>query len=122
MMLGTGIGRRTGARVCVVAVALGTPVAPATAAGASRAAGSAAVLAHVASPGAKGLFHRAIVQAGSFALTQTPVAEAEASGEAFSVSPALPQRAHRGMALCRVLMKLGITSRRELRRALSTLG
>jgi para-nitrobenzyl esterase len=51
---------------------------------AGESAGGLSVLAQLASPGAHGLFHRAIVQTGAFALTQTPLAEAETAGEAFA--------------------------------------
>jgi para-nitrobenzyl esterase len=51
---------------------------------AGESAGGLSVLAHVASPAAHGLFARAIVQSGVF-LTQTPLEEAEAAGEAFAV-------------------------------------
>jgi para-nitrobenzyl esterase len=50
---------------------------------AGESAGGLSVLAHVASPGARGLFARAIVQSGPF-LTQTPLAEAETAGETFA--------------------------------------
>jgi para-nitrobenzyl esterase len=50
---------------------------------AGESAGGLSVLAHVASPGAQGLFSRAIVQSGP-ALTQTPLDEAETAGEAFA--------------------------------------
>jgi para-nitrobenzyl esterase len=46
-------------------------------------AGGMSVLAHVASPRARGLFARAIVQSGAF-LTQTPLDTAQAAGEAFA--------------------------------------
>jgi para-nitrobenzyl esterase len=39
------------------------------------------VLAHLVSHGSRGLFQRAIVQSGAFALNQVPLAEAEAFGE-----------------------------------------
>ena len=52
---------------------------------AGESAGGLSVLAHVASPGAHGLFARAIVQSGAF-LTQTPLEEAEAAGKAFAVT------------------------------------
>jgi para-nitrobenzyl esterase len=51
---------------------------------AGESAGGTSVLAQVASPGAHGLFERAIVQSGDFALNQTPLAEAETAGEAFA--------------------------------------
>jgi para-nitrobenzyl esterase len=47
-------------------------------------AGGLSVLAHLVSHGSRGLFQRAIVQSGSFALTQTPLAAAEAIGQAFA--------------------------------------
>jgi para-nitrobenzyl esterase len=50
---------------------------------AGESAGGLSVLAHVASPGARGLFARAIVQSGP-ALTQTPLEQAETAGEAFA--------------------------------------
>src|SRR5205823_12204346 len=40
------------------------------------------VLSHLASPGARGLFTRAIVQSGAYSLTQPSLATAEADGEA----------------------------------------
>ena len=42
------------------------------------------VLAHLASAGSRGLFQRAIVQSGAFALNQVPLAQAEAFGETFA--------------------------------------
>jgi para-nitrobenzyl esterase len=51
---------------------------------AGQSAGGLSVLAQVASPGARGLFERAIIQSGDFALKQTPLAAAEAAGEAFA--------------------------------------
>jgi para-nitrobenzyl esterase len=50
---------------------------------AGESAGGISVLAHVASPGAHGLFARAIVQSGP-ALTQTPLETAETAGEVFA--------------------------------------
>ena len=41
-------------------------------------------------PGSRGLFQRAIVQSGAFALNQVPLADAEAFGEAFAASVGLP--------------------------------
>ena len=43
-------------------------------------AGGLAVLAHLISHGSRGLFQRAIVESGSFALTQQSLATAEAAG------------------------------------------
>jgi para-nitrobenzyl esterase len=51
---------------------------------AGQSAGGLSVLAQMVSPGARGLFQRAIVQSGTFALTQQPLAAAEAAGEAFA--------------------------------------
>ncbi len=51
---------------------------------AGESAGGTAVLSQLASPGARGLFDRAIVESGAFALKQTPLAEAETAGEAFA--------------------------------------
>jgi para-nitrobenzyl esterase len=50
---------------------------------AGESAGGMSVLAHVASPGARGLFARAVVQSGP-ALMQTPLEVAEAAGKAFA--------------------------------------
>jgi para-nitrobenzyl esterase len=47
-------------------------------------AGGLSVLSQLASSGAKGLFAKAIVESGAYALTQAPLATAEASGEAFA--------------------------------------
>jgi para-nitrobenzyl esterase len=48
---------------------------------AGQSAGGLSVLAQMVSPGARGLFQRAIVQSGTFALNQQPLAAAEAAGE-----------------------------------------
>ena len=47
-------------------------------------AGGLSTLSQVASPQASGLFERAIVESGSYNLTQAPLASAEAAGEAFA--------------------------------------
>jgi len=47
-------------------------------------AGGLSTLVQVASPQARGLFERAIVESGSYNLTQTSLANAEAAGEAFA--------------------------------------
>jgi para-nitrobenzyl esterase len=47
-------------------------------------AGGLSVLSQVASPGGKGLFAKAIVESGAYNLTQTSLASAETSGEAFA--------------------------------------
>ncbi len=49
-------------------------------------AGGLSVLSQLASPGAKGLFSRAIVESGTYALTTTPLATAEAAGESFATA------------------------------------
>ena len=53
---------------------------------AGQSAGSPSVLAQMVSPGACGLFQRAIVQSGTFALTQQPLAAAEAAGQTFATN------------------------------------
>jgi para-nitrobenzyl esterase len=47
-------------------------------------AGGLSVLSHLVSPTSRGLFDRAIVQSGSYSLTQPSLAEAEAWGQAFA--------------------------------------
>ena len=59
---------------------------------AGESAGGLSVLAQLVSRGARGLFHRAIVQSGSFALTQQPLALAEAAGEAFASRAGCPDQ------------------------------
>jgi para-nitrobenzyl esterase len=49
-------------------------------------AGGLSTLSQVASPQARGLFQRAIVESGAYNLTQAPLAAAEAAGEAFAAS------------------------------------
>jgi para-nitrobenzyl esterase len=51
---------------------------------AGESAGGLSVLSQLASPGAHGLFNRAIVESGTFALNQTPLADAEKAGQAFA--------------------------------------
>jgi para-nitrobenzyl esterase len=51
---------------------------------AGQSAGGVSVLAQMVSRGSRGLFDRAIVQSGAFALTQQPLSQAEAFGEAFA--------------------------------------
>jgi para-nitrobenzyl esterase len=53
---------------------------------AGQSAGGLSVLAQLVSPGSRGLFQRAIVQSGAFALTQPSLADAEAFGESFATS------------------------------------
>jgi para-nitrobenzyl esterase len=47
-------------------------------------AGGLSVLSQLASPGARGLFDRAIVESGTYELTQAPLATAETAGQAFA--------------------------------------
>jgi para-nitrobenzyl esterase len=51
---------------------------------AGQSAGGVSVLAQLVSPGAQGLFQRAIVESGAFALNQVPLAGAEAFGTTFA--------------------------------------
>ena len=51
---------------------------------AGQSAGGLSVLAQLVSPGSRGLFERAIVQSGAFALKQQSLADAERAGEAFA--------------------------------------
>ena len=51
---------------------------------AGQSAGGLSVLAHLVSHGSRGLFHRAIVESGAFALNQQSLASAETAGEAFA--------------------------------------
>jgi len=51
---------------------------------AGESAGGLSVLAQLVSPGARGLFSRAIVESGTYDLTQAPLATAETAGEAFA--------------------------------------
>jgi para-nitrobenzyl esterase len=53
---------------------------------AGESAGGLSVLAQLVSPGARGLFQRAIIQSGSFAPSQVPLDAAEAFGETFATS------------------------------------
>jgi para-nitrobenzyl esterase len=53
---------------------------------AGESAGGLSVLAHLVSHGSRGLFDRAIIQSGAFALKQQSLAGAEAAGEAFAAS------------------------------------
>jgi para-nitrobenzyl esterase len=51
---------------------------------AGQSAGGVSVLAHLVSPGSQGLFDRAIVESGAFALTQVSLSSAEAFGTDFA--------------------------------------
>src|SRR5689334_11757207 len=59
---------------------------------AGQSAGGVSVLAQLVSPGARGLFQRAIVQSGAFALTQVPLANAEGFGESFATQAGCPDQ------------------------------
>jgi para-nitrobenzyl esterase len=62
---------------------------------AGQSAGGVSVLALLVSLRARGLFQRAIVQSGAFALTQQPLADAEAAGEALSTQAGCPDQTAR---------------------------
>lgn len=49
-------------------------------------AGGLSVLSHLVSPASENLFDKAIVQSGSYSLTQTPMATAQTAGEAFATA------------------------------------
>jgi para-nitrobenzyl esterase len=57
---------------------------------AGESAGGLSVLAHLVSAGSRGLFAKAIIQSGAFALNQQPLAAAEATGEAFAAQAGCP--------------------------------
>jgi para-nitrobenzyl esterase len=59
---------------------------------AGQSAGGVSVLAHLVSTGSRGLFERAIVQSGAFALNQIPLAEAEAFGATFAEQVGCPDQ------------------------------
>jgi len=59
---------------------------------AGESAGALSVLVHLVSRGSRGLFDRAIVQSGSFALTQQSLAEGEAFGQTFATSAGCPDQ------------------------------
>ena len=59
---------------------------------AGQSAGGLSILAHLISRGSRGLFQRAIVQSGAFALTQLPLAAAEAFGEGFATTVGCPDQ------------------------------
>src|SRR5262249_58522 len=59
---------------------------------AGESAGGTAVLSHLVSRSSRGLFRRAIVESGSFALTQQSLAVAEGNGEAFASSAGCPDQ------------------------------
>ncbi len=51
---------------------------------AGQEAGGTSVLVHLAAPGSRGLFQRAVVQSGSFATEQVPLDQAQTAGRAFA--------------------------------------
>jgi para-nitrobenzyl esterase len=53
---------------------------------AGQSAGGLSVLSHLVSRGSRGLFQRAVVQSGAFALNQLPLASAESFGKSFAAS------------------------------------
>jgi len=59
---------------------------------AGESAGGLSVLAHLVSKGSRGLFQRAIVQSGAFALDQQPLAAAESAGKAFAAQAGCPNQ------------------------------
>jgi para-nitrobenzyl esterase len=59
---------------------------------AGESAGGLSVLAHLVSPGSRGLFQKAIIESGSFALNQQPLAAAEAAGQAFAAQAGCPDQ------------------------------
>jgi para-nitrobenzyl esterase len=59
---------------------------------AGESAGGLSVLAHLVSQGSRGLFQRAIVQSGAFALTQQSLPDAEAFGQAVAASAGCPDQ------------------------------
>jgi len=59
---------------------------------AGQSAGGLSVLAQMVSPGARGLFQRAIVQSGTFALNQRPLATAETAGQTFATAVGCPDQ------------------------------
>ena len=59
---------------------------------AGESAGGLSVLAQMVSSGARGLFQRAIVQSGTFALNQRPLATAEAAGQTFATAVGCPDQ------------------------------
>ena len=64
-------------------------------------AGGLSVLSQLASPGARGLFAKAIVESGAYALTQAPLAAAEARARPSRPRSAAPARPRPACAACR---------------------
>ena len=63
-------------------------------------AGGLSTLSQVASPQARGLFERAIVESGSYNLTQASLASAEAAGQAFAVKAGCAARLRPACEAC----------------------
>jgi para-nitrobenzyl esterase len=59
---------------------------------AGQSAGGLSVVAQLVSTAARGLFQRAIIESGAFALNQQPLADAEATGEAFAARAGCPDQ------------------------------
>jgi para-nitrobenzyl esterase len=59
---------------------------------AGESAGGLSVLAHLVSRSSRGLFQKAIIQSGSFALNQQPLADADAAGQAFAAQAGCPDQ------------------------------
>ena len=59
---------------------------------AGESAGGVAVLFHLVSHGSRGLFDRAIVESGAFALNQQSLGDAEAAGQAFAAKAGCPDQ------------------------------
>jgi len=70
---------------------------------AGESAGGLSVLAHLVSTGSRGLFQKAIVESGAFALNQQPLATAEAAGEAFATAAGCPGQSAQTAACLRNL-------------------
>src|SRR6516225_9633901 len=70
---------------------------------AGESAGGLSVLAHLVSTGSRGLFQKAIVESGAFALNQQPLAAAEAAGEAFATAAGCPGQSAQTAACLRNL-------------------
>jgi hypothetical protein len=68
---------------------------------AGQSAGGCPVLAHLVSRGARGLFQRAIVESGAFALNQVPLADAEAFGTSFANQVNCQDQTARACVRCR---------------------
>jgi para-nitrobenzyl esterase len=78
---------------------------------AGQSAGGLSVLAQMVSPGARGLFQRAIVQSGTFALNQQPLATAETAGETFATAVGCPDQTAaclRNASVSNLVSKFGV--------------